>query len=858
MNCDIGSLLDEDCDFVSSSKDPISDLTAEEIEIIRRRCGLTGCLTNLCAGHTRKYLKQYASHNKACCDPFSKHTKQILKNVREISLSFCLEHSSLNLVPGKKLCHHCRIHVLQSASASESFATAEKESLNSSTSNVSITDPSLSSGSEEIFQDTAVDVLNLNKSLHSLGESPLSLRKLHRNIKYGTEKVEQMTGTLRKRLRMDKSDDVQQENVVKEQKQSKYFQEIMKQLKEKFEKSKRYEKLQLLTVVPQSWSIRQTQQEFDAPNYMVRKAKELFNKKGILSTPNPKPGKPLIQSTVDLVKEFYLSDEISRQMPGIKDVVSVVVDGERKSLGKRLILCTINEAHRKFKTDNPSIKVGISKFTELRPKQVVLPGSSGTHNVCVCTIHENVKLMIEGARLWKIFGSDKQKTCTYKDFLCKITCNPPTTNCNLNKCQHCKTNIVKLEETLKKYFEDEGIDQITYKLWLTVDRTTLETVIKKSDDFVATYLEKLEKLLQHDFIAKQQSLYLKKLKESELSETAIIIADFAENYSFILQDAVQGFHWTNSQATIHPFIVYHKFETEADETPNLKHENFVIVSDTLRHDTNTVHCFQRKVLDFLKIKFPLLKKVVYFTDGAAGQYKNRKNFLNLMYHKQDFDLYAEWHFFATSHGKGPCDGLGGTVKRLAARASLQKIGKDGIQTPKELYDWATTNIRNINFSFVLEKEVEEECALLKKRFESAIPIRGTHKYHCFVPEESGETHIKVSEFSASLDYQKVLVCDIPYKQLLHWDELRGFVTCKYNNQWWLSCILDQLKESDEVMVTFLHPAGPSRSFKYPSNKDELVVPCDNILTKVYPSTATGRTYQLTSKEQQNASHVLNM
>jgi len=50
--------------------------------------------------------------------------------------------------------------------------------------------------------------------------------------------------------------------------------------------------------------------------------------------------------------------------------------------------------------------------------------------------------------------------------------------------------------------------------------------------------------------------------------------------------------------------------------------------------------------------------------------KIQKN-LNLCHHKSDFGMDAEWHFFATSHGKGPCDGLGGTIKRLAARASLR-------------------------------------------------------------------------------------------------------------------------------------------------------------------------------------------
>ena len=64
-----------------------------------------------------------------------------------------------------------------------------------------------------------------------------------------------------------------------------------------------------------------------------------------------------------------------------------------------------------------------------------------------------------------------------------------------------------------------------------------------------------------------------------------------------------------------------------------------------------------------------MDKVLYFSDGSAAWYKNWKNFVNLCYHKTDVGCQAEWHFYATSHGKDPCDGIGGTVKRLAAKAS---------------------------------------------------------------------------------------------------------------------------------------------------------------------------------------------
>ena len=92
--------------------------------------------------------------------------------------------------------------------------------------------------------------------------------------------------------------------------------------------------------------------------------------------------------------------------------------------------------------------------------------------------------------------------------------------------------------------------------------------------------------------------------------------------------------------------------------------------------------FQKSLIAFLKRVLPSSpKKIVYFSDGAASQYKNPKNFINLCNHEAYFGIQAEWHFSATSHGKGASDGVGGTVKHLAARASLQRPYERQIMTP---------------------------------------------------------------------------------------------------------------------------------------------------------------------------------
>ena len=111
------------------------------------------------------------------------------------------------------------------------------------------------------------------------------------------------------------------------------------QLKDKFQATtKRSQQLQVLTVLPQSWTRKQIQSEF-----------------------------------------------------GVKEAGCSHTE-------KRLILSNRKEVYCAFKNAQPDKKICFSKFVELRPKHCVLAGASGTHTVCVCVIHQNMKLTFSGAR----------------------------------------------------------------------------------------------------------------------------------------------------------------------------------------------------------------------------------------------------------------------------------------------------------------------------------------------------------------------------------------------------------------------------------------------------------------------------
>ena len=44
----------------------------------------------------------------------------------------------------------------------------------------------------------------------------------------------------------------------------------------------------------------------------------------------------------------------------------------------------------------------------------------------------------------------------------------------------------------------------------------------------------------------------------------------------------------------------------------------------------------------------------------------------ILQHKLLFDIKAVWNYFETGHGKGPCNGLVGTTKRMADNAIKQR------------------------------------------------------------------------------------------------------------------------------------------------------------------------------------------
>ena len=206
----------------------------------------------------------------------------------------------------------------------------------------------------------------------------------------------------------------------------------------------------------------------------------------------------------------------------------------------------------------------------------------------------------------------------------------------LHLCSDCPGHLT--EHFIDNEFDLAG--NIFYKQWIFMDRTALVNRYSTVEEFIAKIVDGIYEVCSHHFIAKAQANHLKMAKENLSENELIILLDFAENYSFVVQDAMQGFHWENSQATLHPFVAYFR-----SSNGDLKHTSISVISDCLKHDQTAVHCFSTKVITLTKEKVNNIKIIHYCSGGAPSQYKNYKGLVNLCHHRLDHCIDAVWNFF---------------------------------------------------------------------------------------------------------------------------------------------------------------------------------------------------------------------
>ena len=89
-------------------------------------------------------------------------------------------------------------------------------------------------------------------------------------------------------------------------------------------------------------------------------------------------------------------------------------------------------------------------------------------------------------------------------------------------------------------------------------------------------------------------------------------------------------------------------------------------------------------------------------------------------------------------------GLGGTVKQLEARASLQRPYNDQVMTPQQLFDWAYANLPAVHFEYCSSTR---EQSSLEQYFALSRTIPGTRKLLSLSDSTVQVKHYSTSDIS---------------------------------------------------------------------------------------------------------------
>lgn len=521
----------------------------------------------------------------------------------------------------------------------------------------------------------------------------------------------------------------------------------------------------------------------------------------------------------DAIVTFLERGDNSHVMPGKDDFVKY--NGGK--VQKYYLNDYIYNLHAKFRAENPNTKIGKTAFAKRRPKYII-PTSFSSRRTCLCQHHQNMSLKLRAIKSHGV----------------KVTTSPDVF---INNYEEGHT----VQEVLNQLPA-----RVQFNHWKRVEvdgkkKMKLLTVEMEKTQFGELFRKEVKKFREHARRVKIQYEQLKLLKENLPEDHAIVQMDFAENYTCQSLEEIQSAYWNASMVTLHPAVAYY----HSEDSP-LSHKSRVFVSDELGHNSATVYAFLKELIPNLKAMLPNLKHVHYYTDSPTSQYRNKTIFYLISRHKELFDVTASWNYFEAGHGKGPCDGVGGSVKRMADEAVRQQ--KASIQDAPDFFAWTQQQQSSSSVAFTFVSK--EACSTAKseiERFGNIVPVPGTMSVHAVAAISPGkimarETSCHCQQCFTNGRFNPESPCSWKIHLLKECPEEEGivpvagdWVAAVYDDKWYVGKVLEVDLVEKDAQISFMHDARRQGGFlKWPTSPDDLWIDLKSVLAIIEAPSPCGR------------------
>ena len=191
--------------------------------------------------------------------------------------------------------------------------------------------------------------------------------------------------------------------------------------------------------------------------------------------------------------------------------------------------------------------------------------------------------------------------------------------------------------------------------------------------------------------------------------------DYSENYVNKDQGQIQSAYFRQSSFSIFRACCYVNIDS------SIINENFTITSEANDHSRSAAMSCWMRVLSCIQEKYDLAEslRIHIQNDGCAGQFRSRFVFILLSWFFLEHKIF--WYYNERHHGKGPMDGVGGTIKHWVFRDV--KTGKVVIKDAKHFSTYAGSTLKGITSLYMPIEEILEE----PKNVISSPQISGTLK-----------------------------------------------------------------------------------------------------------------------------------
>ena len=252
--------------------------------------------------------------------------------------------------------------------------------------------------------------------------------------------------------------------------------------------------------------------------------------------------------------------------------------------------------------------------------------------------------------------------------------------------------------TLRDALEEQDLSKEVF--WYSWEKDDNERLVKQSR---STCMAELLDLVKNDFPSYREHVRVKRIQSAQFEEdkekSRVLQVDFAMAYSCEYQDEVQSALWSRSSVQLFTAALFVKGECKT----------YLICSDTHNKGKDAVFTFINELYEHFDSSGLMSDETevedIIFTDGPSSEFKN-KYAMQLLYSlSQKYKRNFSWKYFATSHGKGVVDGVGGRAKSLVRQKSLSKSGKQVVQNAQDFFDVARSVMSSTTVLLCSQQEI---------------------------------------------------------------------------------------------------------------------------------------------------------